>query len=137
MCMLVREDDGSRPCVALVPPPDFISLLSAPQFNTPLQLRPAPSTGMVQMITLPVCTDDILVLGSDGLNDNLWDEDLLDRVIRFWHTFLASNVTSGSQLPRRALLSEVLCLRACRVLQCCFKTTSAAETFEMILKRRR
>lgn len=94
---------------------------------------------MAQVITLPVRADDILVLASDGLSDNLWDEDVLDEVVRFRHTFLASNVnvTSGSQLPRRALagmLSEALCSRARRVSQRRFKTTSAAETFPTILE---
>jgi len=110
-----------------------------PQFNTPLQLGPASSTppSMAQVITLPVRADDILVLASDGLSDNLWDEDVLDEVVRFRHTFLASNVPSGSQLPRRALagmLSEALCSRARRVSQRRFKPTSAAETFETILE---
>ena len=90
---------------------------------------------MAQVITLPVRANDILVLASDGLSDNLWDEDVLDEVVRFRHTFLSSNVTSGSQLPRRALagmLSEALCSRARRVSQRRFKTTSAAETFQTI-----
>jgi len=118
----------------------FIFSYSPPlQFNTPLQLGPASSTppSMAQVITLPVRADDILVLASDGLSDNLWDEDMLDEVVRFRHTFLASNVTSGSQLPRRALagmLSEALCSRARRVSQRRFKTTSAAGTFETILE---
>jgi len=108
-------------------------------FNTPLQLGPMSSTppSMAQVITLPVRADDILVLASDGLSDNLWDEDMLDEVVRFRHTFLASNVTSGSQLPRRALagmLSEALCSRARKVSQRRFKTTSAAGTFETILE---
>jgi len=108
-------------------------------FNTPLQLGPASSTppSTAQVITLPVRADDILVLASDGLSDNLWDEDVLDEVVRFRHTFLSSNVTSGSQLPRRALagmLSEALCSRARRVSQRRFKATSAAETFQTILE---
>jgi protein phosphatase PTC7 len=92
---------------------------------------------MAQVITLPVRADDILVLASDGLSDNLWDEDVLDEVVRFRHTFLAPNVTSGSQLPRRALagmLSEALCSRARNVSQRRFKMTSAAGTFETIFE---
>ena len=69
---------------------------------------------MVQVVTLPVCTDDILILASDRLSGNLWDENVLDKVVCFWHTFLASNMTSSSQRPRHALASmlpEVLSAR--------------------------
>ena len=64
--------------------------------------------------------DDILVLASDGLSDNLWDEEVLDEVVRFRHTFLASSLANSSQLPRRTLagmLSEALCSRARNVSQ--------------------
>ena len=60
---------------------------------------------MAQVVTLPVRTDDILILASDWLSGNLWDENVLDKVVRFWHTFLASNVTNSSQRPRHALAS--------------------------------
>jgi hypothetical protein len=60
---------------------------------------------MVQVVTLSICTDDILVLVSDGLSGNLWDENMLDKVICFWHTFLALNVTSSSQHPQYMLAS--------------------------------
>ena len=73
------------------------------------------------MFTIPVHVDDILILASDGLSDNLWDEDVLDEVVRFRQTFLASpSTTTGSQLPRRTLagmLSEALCSRARTVSQ--------------------
>ncbi|KAJ3480366.1 hypothetical protein NLJ89_g12283 [Agrocybe chaxingu] len=63
-------------------------------YNHPLQLGP-PSTPptdpaeplqlpvMPHTFTLPVCADDILILASDGLSDNLWDEDVLDEVLKF------------------------------------------------------
>jgi protein phosphatase PTC7 len=51
---------------------------------------------MVQVVILPVHTDDVLILASDGLSGNLWDENMLNKVVHFWHTFLASNVTSSS-----------------------------------------
>ena len=38
--------------------------------------------------------DDILILASDGLSDNLWDEEVLDEVVRFRRGFL---VESNSQ----------------------------------------
>jgi hypothetical protein len=107
------------------------------QFNTPLQLGPASSTppSAAQVITLPVRADDILVLASDGLSDNLWDEDVLDEVVRFRHSFLASSLASGSQLPRRTLagmLSEALCSRARKVSQRRSQMTSTAETIQTI-----
>ncbi|KAI0300065.1 phosphatase 2C-like domain-containing protein [Multifurca ochricompacta] len=91
-------------------------------FNTPLQLGPASSTSpkAAQVFTLPVRSDDILILASDGLSDNLWDEEVLDEVMRFQRTFLTPTATSDSQLPRRTLagmLSEALCSRARTVSQ--------------------
>lgn len=116
----------------LSPPPQTYLLTFYCQFNTPLQLGPVSSTppSAAQVITLPVRADDILVLASDGLSDNLWDEDVLDEVVRFRHTFLASTMASSSQLPRRTLagmLSEALCSRARRVSQRRLTTMSAAD----------
>lgn len=81
--------------------------------------------------------DDILVLASDGLSDNLWDEEVLDEVVRFRRTFLAAPMASSSQLPRRALagmLSEALCSRARKVSQRGPKTMSTAGTMPIPLK---
>ena len=90
------------------------------------------------MFTVPVEADDILVLASDGLSDNLWDEDILDEVVRFKRRFMpggsfAFNPTTTTTTPiptgggvgagtkkesllgRRTLagmLSEALCSRA-------------------------
>ena len=89
-----------------------------------------------QVITLPVRADDILVLASDGLSDNLWDEEVLDEVVRFRHTFLSSPLAAGSHLPRRTLagmLSEALCSRARNVSQRRSNMTSIAETTPMDL----
>ena len=104
--------------------------MSRSQFNTPLQLGPASSTppGAAQVFTLPVRADDILVLASDGLSDNLWDEEVLDEVVRFRRTFLASPLANSSQLPRRTLagmLSEALCSRARNVSQTRSKTRTS------------
>src|SRR6266436_5618397 len=132
----VRRCGG--PYVIPSPLPDsFLSTLCS-QFNTPLQLGPASSTppSAAQVITLPVCADDILVLASDGLSDNLWDEEILDEVVRFRRTFLASPLANGSQLPRRTLagmLSEALCSRARNVSQRRSNMTPIAETMSMIL----
>jgi hypothetical protein len=102
------------------------------KFNAPLQLGPASSTlpSAAQVFTLPVRADDILILASDGLSDNLWDEEVLDEVVRFRRTFLASPATSASQLPRRTLagmLSEALCSRARTVSQRRSKITPIAK----------
>jgi len=89
------------------------------------------------VITLPVHADDILVLASDGLSDNLWDEEVLDEVVRFRRTFLTSPLASGSQLPRRTLagmLSEALCSRARKVSQRRSKMTSTAESLSTLLE---
>jgi hypothetical protein len=40
-----------------------------------------------------VKANDILILASDGLSDNLWDEDVLDEVVRFKKTFLDDSAT--------------------------------------------
>ena len=79
------------------------------------------------MFTIPVQEDDILVLASDGLSDNLWDEEILDEVVRFRRSFMPSSSSSASAsalpgvtqgeriLGRRTLagmLSEALCSRA-------------------------
>jgi len=99
-------------------------------FNTPLQLGPSSSTRPqdARIFTIPVQTDDILILASDGLSDNLWDEEVLDEVIRFRRSFLnkdsaldllgAPSVAAPGLLGRRTLagmLSEALCSRARRV----------------------
>jgi hypothetical protein len=47
------------------------------------------------VITIPVKADDILILASDGLSDNLWDEDVLDEVVRFKRSFLDSTGSSS------------------------------------------
>jgi len=106
----------------------------------PLQLGPmthptvTPTTS-AHYFTLPVKSDDILILASDGLSDNLWDEEVLDEVVKFRRSFLGSSsqgsgestktsdgvpVKGGSDrlIKRKALagmLSEALCSRARKV----------------------
>ncbi|EMD35826.1 hypothetical protein CERSUDRAFT_156565 [Gelatoporia subvermispora B] len=82
-------------------------------FNTPVQLGPKSPTRPqdAHVFSVPVQADDILILASDGLSDNLWDEDVLDEVVRFRRPFLAG----GSRVGRgamAAMLSEALCSRA-------------------------
>jgi hypothetical protein len=66
-----------------------------------------------------VQADDILILASDGLSDNLWDEDILDEVLHFRRSFLDSTTSASERLLRRrtlaGMLSEALCSRARRV----------------------
>ncbi|TBU44903.1 hypothetical protein BD309DRAFT_761825 [Dichomitus squalens] len=61
-------------------------------FNTPVQLGPASSTKPhdARIFTIPVQEDDILILASDGLSDNLWDADILDEVVRFRRSFMGT-----------------------------------------------
>ncbi|KAL0064653.1 hypothetical protein AAF712_008351 [Marasmius tenuissimus] len=86
-------------------------------------ITPANTVTSAQSFTLPVQADDILILASDGLSDNLWDEDVIDEVNRFrqggWLNSAAIQDTSAadSLLRRRTLagmLSEALCSRARR-----------------------
>lgn len=91
-------------------------------FNTPVQLGPASPARPrdAQILSLPVQSDDILILASDGLSDNLWDDEVLDEVVRFKRSFLKSDREGGGEglLGRRTLagmLSEALCSRARRV----------------------
>ncbi|KAF8737678.1 hypothetical protein AX14_012550 [Amanita brunnescens Koide BX004] len=99
-------------------------------FNTPVQLGPSTPTTprtAAHVFSLPVRADDILILASDGLSDNLWDEDVLDEVARFRKSFLGRDLVDSDTSPlsaservlrRRTLagmLSEALCSRARRV----------------------
>lgn len=68
--------------------------------------------------------DDILILASDGMSDNLWEEDVLDEVRRAAAEHMpragekAGDVAAGGMLGRRTLagiLSEALCSRARQV----------------------
>ncbi|KAI0363689.1 hypothetical protein BV20DRAFT_92049 [Pilatotrama ljubarskyi] len=67
-------------------------------FNTPVQLGPASSTKPTdaRVFTVPVQADDVLILASDGLSDNLWDADILDEVVRFRRSFIAPSPSPAS-----------------------------------------
>lgn len=64
-----------------------------------MQLGPttaiSPSSS-AHVFTLPVQADDILILASDGLSDNLWDEDILDEVVRFRNGYLTPPPSTSS-----------------------------------------
>lgn len=104
-------------------------LVFVSQFNYPVQLGPSsPSRpGDARRYELSVQADDILILASDGMSDNCWEEDVLDEVRRAVEVHLPL-AQKGSQtaaerkedvgvgmLGRRTLagmLSEALCSRA-------------------------
>jgi hypothetical protein len=86
---------------------------------------------MAQVFTFPIHAEGILILEPDGLNDNLYDEDVLNEVVHFWHTLFASYVSSGLQVLRYTLagmLSEAFCLHVQNVM------ASAVEAFKLILE---
>jgi serine/threonine protein phosphatase PrpC len=56
------------------------------RFNYPYQLGPQSQTTPQRdaiRIDLPVQEGDVIVLATDGLGDNLWDEDVLEEAIKF------------------------------------------------------
>jgi hypothetical protein len=73
-----------------------------------------------QVLTIPVNVDGVLFILSDGLSDDLWDEDVLDEVVHFWQTFLAfhyyqfaaSTANSSWNALRSTLLSRTYCVPA-------------------------
>ncbi|PWN52935.1 protein serine/threonine phosphatase 2C, partial [Violaceomyces palustris] len=65
--------------------------------------------------TVKVQKGDIIVIGSDGLVDNLFDEDIVEEVLRFAPPPPRSNASSEYVLPPTfspQLVSEALCSRA-------------------------
>ncbi|KAG6914551.1 hypothetical protein DXG01_016660 [Tephrocybe rancida] len=147
---------GMPPATAPLPPP-ATTKYSLPQTHAPSPSQPlspntlssipkshaesAPMTitprTLARLTRVPVRADDILILASDGLSDNLWDEDVLDEVGRFRGTFgrpqspsSASECLEGLKHPEKEgeggmgelrrrtmarMLSEALCSRARRV----------------------
>lgn len=85
-------------------------------FNYPVQLGPKSSStprASAKRFDLQVQENDIVVLASDGMGDNLWDEDVLDEVARF-----TKGGAGGDESARRRQaqgLSEALASRARRV----------------------
>ncbi|KAJ7230463.1 hypothetical protein GGX14DRAFT_583347 [Mycena pura] len=111
----------------------------APADGVGVQVEVTPASA-ARVFTLPVRAGDILVLASDGLGDNLWDEEVLEEVGRVRAAFAATSTSAaaatptavaeeevglgigaavdGERLRRRTLagmLSEALCSRARRV----------------------
>ncbi|KIY44739.1 hypothetical protein FISHEDRAFT_50948, partial [Fistulina hepatica ATCC 64428] len=141
-------------------------------WNTPVQLgprrdcamrdSPSPPSCAARTYIVPIQADDILILASDGLSDNLWDEDILDEVVRFQRSFLGKATehpsgeaasaaapatipvlgSGGDILRRRTLagmLSEALCSRARRASLVCStegKLVGSADAQEVPFARR-
>ncbi|KAG6897253.1 hypothetical protein C0992_003037, partial [Termitomyces sp. T32_za158] len=77
---------------------------------------PTPRTA-ARVFTVPVRPDDILILASDGLSDNLWDDDVLDEIARFRHTWARPPSSHLHRSTMAGMLSEALCSRARAVSQ--------------------
>ena len=89
------------------------------QFNYPLQLGPSSPTlpAHARSISLPVQQNDILILSSDGMTDNLWDEDVLDEINKFTTSERFATPWIGDKWTKTlpSMLSQALCSRAKRV----------------------
>ena len=75
-----------------------------------------------QRLDVPVQENDIVILSTDGMTDNLWDEDVIQQVIRFTST-LQLSPSLPSAYPKQPLspvraallpitLSHALCTKA-------------------------
>ncbi|KAF8493577.1 phosphatase 2C-like domain-containing protein [Gautieria morchelliformis] len=88
-------------------------------FNYPLQLGPSSPTlpAHARAISLPVQQNDILILSSDGMTDNLWDEDVLDEINKFTASerFATPWIEDKWKKTLPSMLSQALCSRAKRV----------------------
>ncbi|KAB5588417.1 Protein phosphatase PTC7 [Ceratobasidium theobromae] len=88
-------------------------------FNFPYQLGPHSSTtprADAQLITEKVVPGDIVILASDGLGDNLWDDEVLAEVERFVAGARAGDV-EAEPLGNPQVLGEALARRAKRAAE--------------------
>jgi len=85
-------------------------------FNFPYQLGPHSATTPrtdAQLITERVVPGDIVILASDGLGDNLWDEEVLLEVERFVRPSGGAPIGETQEITRDpAVLGEALARRA-------------------------
>ncbi|KDQ07823.1 hypothetical protein BOTBODRAFT_592554 [Botryobasidium botryosum FD-172 SS1] len=92
----------------------FRSTAQQHAFNCPLQLGPLSGSTPRRDAwsgVLEVKEGDVVVMASDGMGDNLWDEDVVDEVRRFYVRW--GGIGGRVAGPQR--LSEALCSRAKRV----------------------
>ncbi|KAJ7663857.1 hypothetical protein DFH06DRAFT_1471007 [Mycena polygramma] len=69
---------------------------SSANTNAPSTSTHVTPSSAAHLFTLPVQAGDIVILASDGLSDNLWDEDVLEEVERVGRAWSASSSTSPS-----------------------------------------
>lgn len=114
-------------CCSVIRGNDYIFRSEEQQhsFNYPVQIGTnSKSTPLqdAQSYNIKVKKDDIVILSSDGLVDNLFDEDILEEVLKYTTTNnMSSSPSSDDQhrikrfLPE--LVSESLCLKAKTVIE--------------------
>lgn len=119
-------------CCSVIRGNDFIFRSEEQQhsFNYPVQIGTNSKSTPVkdaQRYNIKVQKDDIVILGSDGLADNLFDEDILEEVLKFTtisnedHDGTSSgdggavNKTRPFFTPQ--MISESLCLKARTVVE--------------------
>jgi protein phosphatase PTC7 len=99
------------------------------QFNYPFQLGPLSPTSPrehAQRLNVPVQENDIVILSTDGMTDNLWDEDVIQQVIRFTSAMPTSpSLSAYPKQPLSPVRSALLPITLSHAL--CTKARSVAE----------
>ncbi|MBW0508551.1 hypothetical protein O181_048266 [Austropuccinia psidii MF-1] len=112
-------------CCSIIRGNDFIFRSEEQQhsFNYPVQIGTNSKSTPVkdaQRYNIKVQKDDIVILSSDGLADNLFDEDILEEVLRFTtQTKSDEQAKSDKGIQHKfqpQLVSESLCLKAKTVI---------------------
>ncbi|WAQ84436.1 hypothetical protein PtA15_5A6 [Puccinia triticina] len=115
-------------CCSVIRGNDFIFRSEEQQhsFNYPVQIgtnSKSTPTRDAQRYNIKVQKDDIVILGSDGLADNLFDEDILEEVLKFTTISNEDHANpggAGAALPRPftpQMISDSLCLKARTVVE--------------------
>jgi protein phosphatase PTC7 len=77
--------------------------------------------------------NDIIILSTDGMSDNLWDEDIIQQVVRFSTLHLSASIPSNaSKQPLSSVRASLLPITLSHAL--CTKATSVAENGPPITK---
>ncbi|KAA1083622.1 hypothetical protein PGT21_001622 [Puccinia graminis f. sp. tritici] len=115
-------------CCSVIRGNDFIFRSEEQQhsFNYPVQIgtnsKSTPARD-AQRYNIKVQKDDIVILGSDGLADNLFDEDILEEVLKFTTISKEDSLNPGdgraavSRSFTPQMISESLCLKARTVVE--------------------
>jgi len=115
-------------CCSVIRGNDYIFRSEEQQhsFNYPVQIgtnSKSTPTKDAQRYNIKVQKDDIVILGSDGLADNLFDEDILEEVLKFTTISKEEKAKSGdggtavSRPFTPQMISESLCLKARTVVE--------------------